>query len=129
MALPDNFSRLKENEKGETESSKSKKFSTSLPVDQDYKPIVTKTLSFRSNRTMWENIEKEREQSQTLDRPKKKPSNSSVAAPDLLQDLLERSLVGPAVRSRSDSKGAGRTEPGQDVPDGLGVDKGEDAEE
>ena len=123
-ALQVNFFRLKETENGEAENSKSDKFSTSLPVDQDYKPIVTKTLSFRSNRTMWENIEKEREQSQALDRPKKKPSNNCVAAPDLLQDLLESSLVGPAVRSRADSDmGAGRIDSGQDVPDGTGEDE------
>ena len=56
--------------------------------------------------------------------PDSGPSNSSVAAPDLLQDLLERSLVGPAMRHRSDSDmGAGRIDSGQDVLDGTGEDE------
>ena len=47
-----------------------------------------------------------------------------MAAPDLLQDLLDRSLVGPAGRSRADSDvGSGRTDLGQDVPDGTGEDE------
>ena len=78
---------------------------------------------------MWENIEKETElteKSRTLDRPKKKSANP-VAAPDLLQDLLERSLADPGGRSRSGSNtSAGRLSPGQDVPDGLCKEKKEE---
>ena len=70
-----------------------------LDEDEDYKPIETKTLSFRSNRSMWENIEKEKLQSKTLEQPKKK----LVLAPDLLQDVL-------SVRSRSDSRISSATE-------------------
>jgi len=69
-----------------------------LKEDDDYKPIETKTLSFKSNRSMWENIERERSHSKTLEQPKKKNihKNQFVVAPDLLQDVL-------SVRSRSDS--------------------------
>ena len=116
-------------EKNRDENSRTEDISSSFLLGEDHKPIVSKTLSFKSNRSMWENIEKETElteKSRTLDRPKKKSANP-VAAPDLLQDLLERSLTSPGGRSRSGSNiSAGRLSPGQDVPDGLCKEKKED---
>ena len=116
-------------EKNRDENSRTEDISSSFLLGEDHKPIVSKTLSFKSNRSMWENIEKETElteKSRTLDRPKKKSANP-VAAPDLLQDLLERSLADPGGRSRSGSNiSAGRLSPGQDVPDGLCKEKKED---
>ena len=82
--------------------------------DDDYKAIETKTLSFRSNRSMWENIEKGKEKSQTLDHPRKHHSSQPVVAPDLLKDLLGKSLVRrPGVKISS----------GRVSPDGLGQEK------
>ena len=111
------------------EHSRKEDISSSFLIDDDHIPIVTKTLSFKSNQSMWENIDKEKElteKSRTLDRPKKKSANP-VAAPDLLQDLLERSLADPGGRSRSGSNiSAWRLSPGQDVPDGLCNEKKED---
>jgi len=119
-------------EKNRDENARKEGISSAFLLDEDHKPIVTKTLSFKSNRSMWENIEKEKElteKSRTLDRPKKKSANP-VAAPDLLQDLLERSLADPGGRSRSGSSiSAGRLSPGQDVPDGLGNENKEDIED
>ena len=119
-------------EKNRDENSRKEDISSSFLLDDNHKPIVTKTLSFKSNRSMWENIEKEKElteKSRTLDRPKKKSANP-VAAPDLLQDLLERSLADPGGRSRSGSNiSAGRLSPGQDVPDGLCNENKEDIED
>ena len=83
-----------------------------LKEDDDYKAIETKTLSFRSNRSMWENIERERSHSKTLEQPRKKNihKNQFVVAPDLLQDVL-------SVRSRSDSSIiAGRISPAREDP-------------
>ena len=115
--------------KNRDENSRTEDISSSFLLGEDHKTIVSKTLSFKSNRSMWENIEKETElteKSRTLDRPKKKSANP-VAAPDLLQDLLERSLASPGGRSRSGSNiSAGRLSPGQDVPDGLCNEKKED---
>eukprot|EP00090_Calanus_glacialis_P007630 TRINITY_DN16073_c0_g1_i10.p1 TRINITY_DN16073_c0_g1~~TRINITY_DN16073_c0_g1_i10.p1 ORF type:complete len:884 (-),score=266.77 TRINITY_DN16073_c0_g1_i10:79-2730(-) len=109
-------------EKNSDENLRKEDVSSSFLLDEDHKQIVSKTLSFKSNRSMWENIDKEKdltEKSRTLDRPKKKSANP-VAAPDLLQDLLEKSLADPGGRSRSGSNiSAGRLSPGQDVPDGL----------
>eukprot|EP00092_Neocalanus_flemingeri_P030544 GFUD01033164.1.p1 GENE.GFUD01033164.1~~GFUD01033164.1.p1 ORF type:complete len:589 (+),score=155.72 GFUD01033164.1:1-1767(+) len=86
--------------------------------DEDCEPIFTKMMSFRSNRSLWEQRE-----NKTLERPKKniiKPTNL-VTAPDLLQDLLEKQLSKtPPNRSRSGSTlSTGRMSPGQDVPDGV----------
>jgi len=81
-----------------------------LKEDDDYKAIETKTLSFKSNRSMWEKIERERSQSKTLEQPRKKNihKNQFVVAPDLLQDVL-------SVRSRSDSSIiAGRISPARE---------------
>ena len=89
-------------EKTENENPRKPKgdeFSNPPPGDKECQPIITKTLSFKSNRSMWENIEKEREitdQSRTLEQPKKKASTNLVTAPDLLQDLLERSHGKPS---------------------------------
>ena len=110
-------------EKNRNENSRTEDISSSFLLGEDHKTIVSKTLSFKSNRSMWENIEKETElteKSRTLDRPKKKSANP-VAAPDLLQDLLERSLADPG-----GNISAGRLSPGQDVPDGLCNEKKED---
>ena len=113
----------------ETETAKEKGI-TALAKDcpaleeKESKQIVTQTMSFRSNRSMWENIEKEREQSKTLEQPKKRSGNQIVVAPDLLQDLL-------SVRSRSDSsigRLSGRLSPGRESPDGLCREKDEDME-
>ena len=116
-------------EKHRDDNSRKEDISSSSLLDEDHKPIVTKTLSFKSNRSMWENIDKETElteKSRTLDRPKKKSANT-VAAPDLLQGLLEKSLADPGGRSRSGSNiSAWRLSPGQDVPDGLCNEKKED---
>ena len=116
-------------EKNSDENLRKEDVSSSFLLDEDHKQIVSKTLSFKSNRSMWENIDKEKdltEKSRTLDRPKKKSANP-VAAPDLLQDLLERSLADPGGRSRSGSNiSDGRLSPGQDVPDGLCKEKKED---
>ena len=87
---------------------------TTFPGDEDFGIVLTKTLSFKSNRIMWEN--------KTLDRPKKKTSNNSVTAPDLLQDLVEttNAKTPPGARSRSGSTiSAGSMSPGKDVPDGI----------
>eukprot|EP00092_Neocalanus_flemingeri_P090614 GFUD01114782.1.p1 GENE.GFUD01114782.1~~GFUD01114782.1.p1 ORF type:complete len:643 (-),score=177.63 GFUD01114782.1:52-1860(-) len=86
--------------------------------DEDYEPIVTEMMSFKSNRNLWEQRE-----NKTLERPKKniiKPTNL-VTAPDLLQDLIEKQLSKtPPNRSRSGSTlSTGRMSPGQDVPDGV----------
>ena len=85
---------------------------SALKSQADEEPAITKQMSFKSNRSMWEN--------KTLERPIKK------TAPDLLQDLLtsEQSKAPPpgypGVRSRSSSTiSAGRISPGQDVPDGI----------
>lgn len=91
-----------------------------LKEDDDYKAIETKTLSFKSNRSMWEKIERERSQSKTLEQPRKKNihKNQFVVAPDLLQDVL-------SVRSRSDSSIiAGRISPARED---LNKEKDEDA--
>ena len=64
---------------------------------KDDKAMVTNTMSFQSNRSMWENIEKEKQKSKTLDTPRKH-SSQPVIAPDLLKDLLGRTLVPPGVR-------------------------------
>ena len=86
-----------------------------LNSQADDEQFITKQMSFKSNRSMWEN--------KTLDRPIKKTLTNPRTAPDLLQDLLtsEKSKAMPSgVRSRSSSNiSAGRMSPGQDVPDGI----------
>ena len=86
-----------------------------LLLEEDPKSVVTKTLSFKSNRNMWESFEKEKAEamrSRTLEQPKRKPNSNQVVAPDLLQDLLERRA------ERSERKNAG-----MDLPDGIDQNK------
>ena len=73
--------------------------------EEEHLSVLTSKLSFKSNRSMWENKEKEiaeADRIRTLDRQSRHKTVSQVKAPDLLKDLIESSLGDPT-RKRSDS--------------------------
>jgi len=88
-----------------------------IAIHEEEEGIITKHMSFKSNRSMWE--------TKTLERSLKKTT------PDLVQDILDKTNSkdsrSPSMsRNRSDSNiNARRMSKGQDVPDGIiaGSDK------